>query len=174
MVTLIMRLTGRRLQPLGCVLALSLKALVLWEIPGAWALDNGLAMTPTMGWLHWERFMCNTNCKEEPDSCVRYQRYWVRPSLHLSVCFWRGRGSQWEHWSLRESFPTAAAFLCPANWPEWGLALNLLMMPPPGVGTRPAALASLAFQSLPDYRARDFLHVPSSSVQTLPLCFCWF
>uniref|UniRef100_G1P280 Alpha-galactosidase n=1 Tax=Myotis lucifugus TaxID=59463 RepID=G1P280_MYOLU len=65
-----MRLTGGRLQPLGCVLALSLMALVLWEIPGAWALDNGLAMTPTMGWLHWERFMCNTDCTEEPDSCI--------------------------------------------------------------------------------------------------------
>lgn len=86
MVTLTMRLTGRRLQPPGCVLALSLMALVFWEIPGAWALDNGLAMTPTMGWLHWERFMCNTDCTEEPDSCIRYQRYWVHPSLRLSVC----------------------------------------------------------------------------------------
>nr|KAF6359798.1 galactosidase alpha [Myotis myotis] len=70
MVTLMMRLTGRRLQPPDCVLALSLMVLILWEIPGAWALDNGLAMTPTMGWLHWERFMCNTDCTEEPDSCI--------------------------------------------------------------------------------------------------------
>lgn len=75
-----------RAQLLGCVLGLRSLALVLWGIPGARALDNGLAMTPTMGWLHWERFMCNTDCEEDPDSCVRYQRYWVPPSLGLSVC----------------------------------------------------------------------------------------
>lgn len=34
-------------------------------------LDNGLARTPTMGWLHWERFMCNTNCDADPDNCIR-------------------------------------------------------------------------------------------------------
>ncbi|XP_016051188.1 PREDICTED: alpha-galactosidase A [Miniopterus natalensis] len=56
--------------PLGCLLALRFLTLVLWNVPGAWALDNGLAMTPTMGWLHWERFMCNTDCNEDPDSCI--------------------------------------------------------------------------------------------------------
>ncbi|XP_036295885.1 alpha-galactosidase A isoform X2 [Pipistrellus kuhlii] len=65
-----MRLTSGPLRRLGCVLALSFRALMLREISGAWALDNGLAMTPTMGWLHWERFMCNTDCEEDPDSCV--------------------------------------------------------------------------------------------------------
>lgn len=102
MVTVTMRLTSRG-QRLGCVLALCFLALVLWDVPGAWALDNGLAMTPTMGWLHWERFMCNTDCKEEPDSCIRYRRCWVPlPSTFPHV--WRGRGSQREHLSLREIF----------------------------------------------------------------------
>ncbi|XP_011809926.1 PREDICTED: alpha-galactosidase A [Colobus angolensis palliatus] len=55
---------------LGCALALRFLALVSWDIPGARALDNGLARTPTMGWLHWERFMCNLDCQEEPDSCI--------------------------------------------------------------------------------------------------------
>uniref|UniRef100_A0A8C2DE92 Uncharacterized protein n=1 Tax=Cyprinus carpio TaxID=7962 RepID=A0A8C2DE92_CYPCA len=35
------------------------------------ALDNGLALTPTMGWLHWERFMCNTDCDADPQNCIR-------------------------------------------------------------------------------------------------------
>lgn len=35
------------------------------------ALDNGLALTPTMGWLHWERFMCNIDCDRDPDNCIR-------------------------------------------------------------------------------------------------------
>lgn len=38
------------------------------------ALDNGLARTPPMGWLHWERFLCATDCAAEPHRCVRYRR----------------------------------------------------------------------------------------------------
>lgn len=84
MIAVTMRL-ARRVPPLGCVLALRFLVPVLWDVPAAWALDNGLATTPTMGWLHWERFMCNTDCEEEPDSCVRYQRYWVPSFPRLSV-----------------------------------------------------------------------------------------
>ncbi|XP_064606883.1 alpha-N-acetylgalactosaminidase-like [Liolophura sinensis] len=38
-----------------------------------YALNNGLALTPPMGWLHWERFRCNTDCVNDPDFCVREQ-----------------------------------------------------------------------------------------------------
>lgn len=40
----------------------------------ALALDNGLARTPPMGWLHWERFLCGTDCAADPRRCVRYRR----------------------------------------------------------------------------------------------------
>ncbi|KAH8287932.1 hypothetical protein KR018_008045 [Drosophila ironensis] len=33
-------------------------------------LDNGLAKTPPMGWLSWERFRCNTDCVNDPDNCI--------------------------------------------------------------------------------------------------------
>ncbi|XP_053329661.1 alpha-galactosidase A [Spea bombifrons] len=33
-------------------------------------LRNGLALTPPMGWLHWERFLCETDCEKEPYTCV--------------------------------------------------------------------------------------------------------
>lgn len=39
--------------------------------PTAEALDNGLALKPTMGWLHWERFTCNTDCDTDPRNCIR-------------------------------------------------------------------------------------------------------
>ncbi|ELT96522.1 hypothetical protein CAPTEDRAFT_183492 [Capitella teleta] len=39
-------------------------------LPIIHALDNGLALTPPMGWLSWERFECNTNCREDPDNCI--------------------------------------------------------------------------------------------------------
>jgi len=34
------------------------------------SLDNGLALTPPMGWLAWERFRCVTDCTTYPDSCI--------------------------------------------------------------------------------------------------------
>lgn len=34
------------------------------------ALDNGLARTPPMGWLQWERFRCITDCETYPNDCV--------------------------------------------------------------------------------------------------------
>ncbi|KAM4585649.1 alpha-galactosidase A [Fundulus diaphanus] len=43
--------------------------------PASEALDNGLALKPTMGWLHWERFMCNTDCDTDPDNCISERLY---------------------------------------------------------------------------------------------------
>lgn len=39
------------------------------------ALNNGLALTPPMGWLSWERFRCITDCTTYPDSCISEQLY---------------------------------------------------------------------------------------------------
>ena len=45
--------------------------LVLSTILQTYCLDNGLALTPPMGWLTWERFRCNIDCKNDPDNCIR-------------------------------------------------------------------------------------------------------
>ncbi|XP_069087268.1 alpha-N-acetylgalactosaminidase isoform X3 [Pleurodeles waltl] len=34
------------------------------------ALENGLLRTPPMGWLAWERFRCNVDCKNDPTNCI--------------------------------------------------------------------------------------------------------
>ncbi|XP_036412361.1 alpha-N-acetylgalactosaminidase-like isoform X1 [Colossoma macropomum] len=34
------------------------------------ALDNGLMRTPPMGWMSWERFRCNTDCRTDPKNCI--------------------------------------------------------------------------------------------------------
>lgn len=39
------------------------------------ALDNGLAITPPMGWLSWERYRCNTDCENDPDNCISEKLY---------------------------------------------------------------------------------------------------
>ena len=33
------------------------------------ALENGVARTPPMGWLSWQRYRCHMNCTEDPDNC---------------------------------------------------------------------------------------------------------
>ena len=40
-------------------------------------LDNGLARTPPMGWLAWERFRCNTDCVNDFHNCIRYVTFSV-------------------------------------------------------------------------------------------------
>ncbi|XP_049901788.1 alpha-N-acetylgalactosaminidase-like isoform X2 [Epinephelus moara] len=34
------------------------------------ALDNGLLRTPPMGWMAWERFRCEIDCKNDPENCI--------------------------------------------------------------------------------------------------------
>lgn len=34
------------------------------------ALDNGLLKTPPMGWMAWERFRCDVDCKDDPVNCI--------------------------------------------------------------------------------------------------------
>jgi Alpha galactosidase A len=46
--------------------------LVVALVVPSMALDNGLARTPPMGWLSWERFRCNTDCVNYPEDCIRY------------------------------------------------------------------------------------------------------
>jgi alpha-N-acetylgalactosaminidase len=38
-------------------------------------LQNGLARTPPMGWLSWQRFRCNTDCQYFPNNCINAQLY---------------------------------------------------------------------------------------------------
>lgn len=35
-------------------------------------LENGLSLTPPMGWMSWQRFRCITDCESYPDECIRY------------------------------------------------------------------------------------------------------
>ncbi|OHT04522.1 hypothetical protein TRFO_27963 [Tritrichomonas foetus] len=37
---------------------------------GVFSLDNGLALTPPMGWMAWEQFRCEVDCTNHPDTCI--------------------------------------------------------------------------------------------------------
>lgn len=49
---------------------ISLYILVIFSRNGINCLENGLARTPPMGWLSWERFRCQTDCKKYPNDCI--------------------------------------------------------------------------------------------------------
>ncbi|KYO30529.1 hypothetical protein Y1Q_0008184 [Alligator mississippiensis] len=38
------------------------------HLPGS--IENGLLRTLTVGWLPWEHFRCDTNCKTDPENCI--------------------------------------------------------------------------------------------------------
>ncbi|KAF2882127.1 hypothetical protein ILUMI_24049 [Ignelater luminosus] len=47
-------------------------------------LENGLARTPPMGWMHWERFRCIIDCDLYPDDCVSEQLFRKMADLLVS------------------------------------------------------------------------------------------
>ncbi|CAM9317899.1 unnamed protein product [Lampetra fluviatilis] len=54
-------------------------------------LDNGLMRTPPMGWLAWERFRCNVDCKNDPDNCIS-ERLFKAMADRLAEDGWRELG----------------------------------------------------------------------------------
>ncbi|XP_007939977.1 alpha-N-acetylgalactosaminidase [Orycteropus afer afer] len=55
------------------------------------ALDNGLLLTPPMGWLAWERFRCNIDCEEDPKNCIS-EWLFMEMADRLAQDGWRDRG----------------------------------------------------------------------------------
>ncbi|KAH1006647.1 hypothetical protein HUJ05_007357, partial [Dendroctonus ponderosae] len=50
-------------------------AVLLVSVAHIQALDNGLALTPPMGWMHWQRFRCVTDCHAYPNDCISEQLF---------------------------------------------------------------------------------------------------
>ncbi|EAT43367.1 AAEL005188-PA [Aedes aegypti] len=50
----------------------------------AYGLENGLARTPPMGWMSWERFRCITDCTKYPDECISEQLFKRMADLMVS------------------------------------------------------------------------------------------
>lgn len=47
-------------------------------------LNNGLALTPPMGWLAWQRYRCITDCQTYPDDCVNEELFMKAADLLVS------------------------------------------------------------------------------------------
>uniref|UniRef100_A0A5K3G1X0 Alpha-galactosidase n=1 Tax=Mesocestoides corti TaxID=53468 RepID=A0A5K3G1X0_MESCO len=72
------------------------------------ALNNGLALTPPMGWLTWQRYRCQTDCKNYPDDCISEDLI-VRQAKHLAADGWLAKGYEYiiidDCWSMKERHP---------------------------------------------------------------------
>jgi alpha-galactosidase len=51
------------------------------------ALDNGVALTPPMGWLSWERFGCQTDCQLFPKRCISEDLYLEQAQFMVDLGF---------------------------------------------------------------------------------------
>nr|XP_002720395.1 alpha-galactosidase A [Oryctolagus cuniculus] len=112
--------SGRGRQWRGCLLALRFLFLFFWGVPGARALDNGLARTPTMGWLHWERFLCNLDCQAEPESCISEHLFMQMAELMVSDG-WKDAGYEYlcidDCWMAPERDPEGRLQADPQRFP---------------------------------------------------------
>lgn len=57
-----------------CPLLLS-SLLVAVAVDQAAAWNNGLALTPPMGWMSWMRYACNIDCANYPGECIDQNLY---------------------------------------------------------------------------------------------------
>jgi len=65
--------------------------IILLKLPSFLSLENGLARTPPMGWLAWERFRCNTDCDNDPENCIS-ERLFKSMADQLVLGGWREAG----------------------------------------------------------------------------------
>lgn len=84
-------------------------------------LDNGLARTPPMGWLTWERFRCNIDCKTFPDQCIG-ERLIMNTADLMSVGGWLKAGYEYlivdDCWASHQRKPDGSLQADPVRFPR--------------------------------------------------------
>lgn len=50
----------------------------LYIIVKTQGLDNGVALTPPMGFMTWQRFRCLINCELYPKECIRHVYLYIK------------------------------------------------------------------------------------------------
>ena len=58
------------------------------------ALDNGVGLTPMMGWMAWVRFRCNINCRDDPENCIS-ERLFMQMADTMVKDGWRDLGYEY-------------------------------------------------------------------------------
>ncbi|CAH8610660.1 unnamed protein product [Heterobilharzia americana] len=78
---------------------------IIISINSGLCLDNGLARTPPMGWMSWQRFRCQIDCQEYPYDCIS-EKLIQRTADKLILDGWRDLGYKYiiidDCWQSRE------------------------------------------------------------------------
>lgn len=111
-----------RINPISFILA----SIVMTLIVCVNSLDNGVARTPPMGWMHWERFRCNLNCTADPDNCISEKLFKQTADAMVSGGF-KDAGYQYvsidDCWMLPERGPDGRLQADPERFPSGMKAL---------------------------------------------------
>ncbi|XP_053262604.1 alpha-N-acetylgalactosaminidase [Podarcis raffonei] len=85
------------------------------------ALENGLMRTPPMGWLAWERFRCNIDCKTDPQNCIS-EKLFMDMADRLAADGWRELGYVYVNiddcWMAKERDSTGQLIPDPERFPS--------------------------------------------------------
>ncbi|XP_062989692.1 alpha-N-acetylgalactosaminidase [Elgaria multicarinata webbii] len=85
------------------------------------ALENGLMKTPPMGWLSWERFRCNIDCKRDPHNCIS-EKLFKDMADCLATDGWRELGYVYVNiddcWMAKERDATGQLAADPERFPS--------------------------------------------------------
>ncbi|CAG5121899.1 unnamed protein product [Candidula unifasciata] len=103
---------------MGITLFVCVVALVAQAV----ALDNGLARTPPMGWLSWQRFHCDRDCETDPQNCISENLYMTMADA-MAANGYRDAGYQYVNiddcWSAMERDPVTNRLVAdPVRFPH--------------------------------------------------------
>eukprot|EP00040_Diaphanoeca_grandis_P005739 m.34278 g.34278 ORF g.34278 m.34278 type:complete len:475 (-) comp16955_c0_seq1:136-1560(-) len=91
------------------------------------ALDNGVGMTPMMGWMAWIRFRCNINCDLDPDNCVS-EKLFMSMADHLAEDGYKDVGYDYisidDCWQASKRAPNGTILADPKRFPSGMKALG--------------------------------------------------
>ncbi|KAM4652026.1 alpha-N-acetylgalactosaminidase [Discoglossus pictus] len=97
------------------------------RLDGTLAVDNGLLMTPPMGWLSWERFRCKVECDLDPENCIS-EHLFMDMADRLVEDGWRQLGYMYVNmddcWMARERDQQGRLVADPERFPSGIKALS--------------------------------------------------
>ncbi|KAK6173345.1 hypothetical protein SNE40_016814 [Patella caerulea] len=90
------------------------------------AANNGVARTPPLGWMSWERFRCNTDCVTYPDSCIS-EKLIMQMADHMAADGYKDVGYEYicidDCWPLKTRGADGRLVPDPARFPSGMKAL---------------------------------------------------
>lgn len=108
---------------------LILGALITLVVPSS-GLENGLARTPPMGWLAWERYVCELDCHQYPGECIDFNLF-KEMADRLVFDGYRQVGYEYVNiddcWSLKQRDPTTGSLVAdPSRFPSPNKSIGAL------------------------------------------------